>query len=1176
MKTPWFRRGLCATVFGLVLGLAGCFDSDDADPATPQPTPTGTVSGTVVESRTGAGLAGVAVTSSGRSASTSADGNYTLTEVPAGDGKVVSFELAGHAKSVFSVSVPASGAARASARLTPVGATQTFDAATAATVTVAGSAAQVTLPAAGLVTAAGTAATGVVKAELTVIDPASDPRNMPGNFTAQAAGGGTQPIESFGAIKVSLTNAAGATLNLAAGKSATIRIPLSTRSPSPPASVPLFYLNEATGLWLQEGSATLAGSAPNQYYEGTVTHFTYWNADQVTDTITVSGCVEDAIAARVVGAEVSSFGSDYSGSDSTLTNANGQFTVAIRRASIATIVAQLGDRSSNAVRVGPSLVNITLPVCLVLSAGGSAPQIVVQPESQTALPDSYAYFRVEAIGSPTLRYQWQRNGTAIAGATSSTLSVVPVAAADNGSSFTVVVSNPFGSVTSAAAVLTVNTVPQPPLITGQPLPRSVQVGATATFDVVAQSQGGTLSYQWRRNAAAIAGATASSYTTPAAVAGDNGAGFSVVVSSSNGTSVTSNSALLTVSVPTPLAITVQPQNASVGVGQSASFSVTATGGSATRSYQWRRNGSAIAGANAVSYTTPATVLADSGAGFSVVVTSGTESVTSNAATLTVTPPVGASGYYLLASAGPMVEGTITFANGVQTTQTQALLAVNSAAPGNGAVTIEPAGQALPLFFGALEASVSNGQISNLRSRLGAYFKGGRLYRVDQVVTNATVPTPQLMSSLAASAVCGQSGYPSQTFFAEGNDFANPLRSWLFLQGPGADAQCGTPDDNSRAVRFDMAATDTALTIGEPQAEILGADGGFTGLVVRSGNQMQRLDANLGNATDLFSIANVGYSNLGVSFGSAAPGIWLFIDDGKLWGVRLSAPATRVELATLAAGEANSPALAADGSSVFIGLSGASSARVLRVTEALVTSTVATLGSPLRQLALTPTRLVALTNATPATLLSLPKAGGATTTLSVFGAGVNVGLMLASGENVYVSTYQFGATGSSVSTLIVGADGSNPVTLANTEIKRGIAPAVQLLSNGFDTTYAVVLADGVTSIGSNAGATLRVVDGATRNTLVTYGSLPASPDGVLSFGTIDPLQYGLSGLWSFFSTSTAAISDLYYFKSDSAGLIQVTNFGAAAPLRTTRAQAQAMQSGSKAATATRRGAGLLGR
>ena len=1148
-----------ALALALTLGIAACGSGDDSVP--PLAAATGAISGTVVASNTGAALDGVVVTSAGRSASTAADGSYTLTEVPVGDGQVVAFVRAGHAKGVLVVPVTLGATTAANARLTPVGATQSFDAATATTITVAGTPAQVSLPAAGLVNASGAVATGTVTAEVTPINPATNPANMPGNYMAQALGNNTaQPIESFGALNVTLKDAAGNALNLAAGQTATIRIPLATRSASVPATIPLFYFNETTGLWVEEGTATLAGTAPNEYYEGTVSHFTYWNADQVIDTIRVIGCVQDEAGAKVTGAEVSSYGSNYSGRNSVFTNANCDFAVAIRKGSIANVVAQVGNRSSSPARVGPSQVDIVLGSALVLSAGGVPPLIVEQPQSQTVQVDSYVSFHVDAIGSPELRYQWQRNGVDIVGETTQFLSLYPVRVGDSAALFTAVVTNPYGSATSDFAVLTVNTTPQPPLITGQPLPKFVQAGATATFDVVAVSQGGTLSYQWRRNGTPFSGATGTSYTTPPTVAGDNGTAYSVVVTSSNGTSVTSNGAVLTVGTPTPLTITNQPQDVTVSVGQSASFSVTTTGGSPPLTYQWRYNGHDInvPDAKSVSYTTPPLQAGQSGA-ISVVVSSGSESLTSNDATLTVTQPTAGNDYYLLASAGPTVLGSITFANGVQDVPTQAVLAVNTAVPGSGAVTVEAAGLTRFVFESVIEGTINAGQVSNLRSRLGTYWKGGRLYKVDQVVANGAVPTPQLVSALATTQVCGDSGMPRSPTYANGNDLSNPLGSWLFFRGPGADGLCETADDNHWAVRLDMVATDVARALpGEPQVDILAANGVFNGVVVRDGNQMRATDAAITNAnTLLFTVDAASYTNLGTSFGSSLPGFWLFIEGGKLWGVNLAAPATRVELATLAAGESSSPSIVSDGGSVFVGLSTSTGARVLRVNESLTnTSTVATLNQPLVTMALTLTRLVMQTQGSPAQLLSVEKAGGPTTTIISFGAGVIPGALLASGENVYLAQYQFGTNGASVSTLVVGGDGSNPVTLVNTDIKRGVAPTTAPMAVGLNTTYEVLLADGVTSPISNAGATLRAVNGATRSTIVTYGSLPTAPDGVAYSITGDPLQYGQSGLL-LYSDVTTGTGDLYYFKSDAAGLIRVPNFVTAASARTPRAQAQAL-------------------
>ena len=76
------------------------------------------------------------------------------------------------------------------------------------------------------------------------------------------------------------------------------------------------------------------------------------------------------------------------------------------------------------------------------------------------------------------------------------------------------------------------------------------VGETATFSVTATGPG-TLTYQWKKNNAQIAGATGSSYTTPPATLGDNSARFKVVVRNSAG-SVTSSEAMLAVNAaPTP-------------------------------------------------------------------------------------------------------------------------------------------------------------------------------------------------------------------------------------------------------------------------------------------------------------------------------------------------------------------------------------------------------------------------------------------------------------------------------------------------------------------------------------------------------------------------------------------------------------------------------------------------
>lgn len=187
-----------------------------------------------------------------------------------------------------------------------------------------------------------------------------------------------------------------------------------------------------------------------------------------------------------------------------------------------------------------------------------------------------ATFSVAADGSGTLLYQWQRNGTAIAGATSSSYTAPPTTMADNGSQFVVIISDTAGSVTSKPATLTVTTADVAPSFISQPISQTITAGQTATFSV---SAAGTapVSYQWSKNGGAISGATSSTYTTLPETASDNGAQFTVTVSNVAGRA-TSTAATLTVNAATFL-LSATPTSLSFGrvnTGASSTLAVTLT------------------------------------------------------------------------------------------------------------------------------------------------------------------------------------------------------------------------------------------------------------------------------------------------------------------------------------------------------------------------------------------------------------------------------------------------------------------------------------------------------------------------------------------------------------------------------------------------------------------------
>jgi hypothetical protein len=108
-----------------------------------------------------------------------------------------------------------------------------------------------------------------------------------------------------------------------------------------------------------------------------------------------------------------------------------------------------GDRQTN---YTVSLINGTLTV------NPAPPQISVQPTNLSVVAGGGASFSVTAAGSPPLIYQWQFYGADIAAATN-TLLLISAVGSTNAGSYDVVITNSFGSITSATVTLSVLGVP---------------------------------------------------------------------------------------------------------------------------------------------------------------------------------------------------------------------------------------------------------------------------------------------------------------------------------------------------------------------------------------------------------------------------------------------------------------------------------------------------------------------------------------------------------------------------------------------------------------------------------------------------------------------------------------------------------------------------------------------
>ena len=259
------------------------------------------------------------------------------------------------------------------------------------------------------------------------------------------------------------------------------------------------------------------------------------------------------------------------------------------------------------------------------SVTANPPAITTQPKDATSATGQTVSFSVVATSGLAISYQWKFNGTNLSGKTTSSLTLSNVQLT-NGGSYSVVLTNNAGAITSSSVMLSVFV---PPSITGQPQNQTIVQGGSGTLTVTAQ--GTALSYQWYLNNAPLDDAASAAYAVWDADATDAGS-YSVVVSNAVG-SVTSATAQLTVLFPPQ--ITSSPQSQTILQGNTAALAVAAQG-TAPLAYQWSLNNAVVAGVSGSSYTIAKTQPSDVGT-YTIVITNSAGSATSAAATLTVVP-----------------------------------------------------------------------------------------------------------------------------------------------------------------------------------------------------------------------------------------------------------------------------------------------------------------------------------------------------------------------------------------------------------------------------------------------------------------------------------------------------------------------------------------------------------
>jgi hypothetical protein len=373
-----FRTLLLSSI---IIGLANCqkdlsYSNENTTPIVPITSPiVASIQGVVVDEN-GLPANGATVNVGGKTTTTNTIGFFRLTNTNLDKlASVVKVEKSGYFMAYRTFQATA-GSNHVGIKLIKKEMVGTVASSAGGTVTLSNGS-TILLPSNGVIKKTGEAFSGTVNVYAAYIDPTKNDiaQTVPGSFMADDKNGKRVILKSYGMLAVELESAAGEKLQIATDKTAQLTAPIPTLLlATAPASIALWYVDEQTGIWKEQGSATKVGNN----YVGNVSHFSYWNYDGYLPAITLTCTIKNPNGIPLVNTNVSIIPAvGYGGSGHGFTDSEGKISGLV--AANQNLIMQVYDNCGNVVysqnigpfsqnvNLGDVIANLTYPTLLTIS-----------------------------------------------------------------------------------------------------------------------------------------------------------------------------------------------------------------------------------------------------------------------------------------------------------------------------------------------------------------------------------------------------------------------------------------------------------------------------------------------------------------------------------------------------------------------------------------------------------------------------------------------------------------------------------------------------------------------------------------------------------------------------------------------------------------------------------------